>query len=200
MGSLPTTPGNSQQIPPRAPRPLVGARGASFLLPSQKGTSAGLGPGMGLWKVARGPQQSPASPWGASSPIPLPISQPAARRSSPEAEDPHRAGIFFATSSPCDPGLRDRCPVSSPADRGWHKTKHLRPPLVRHCPLSLADMVAVLGETTGCLALPNLRDKMKHHPEGYRILQCVPAHPHPSLVPVPRPSVLPPLPPRRGLG
>ncbi|KAF1426490.1 hypothetical protein FQV22_0005814, partial [Spheniscus magellanicus] len=33
------------------------------------------------------------------------------------------------------------------------------------------DMVAVLGETTGCLALPNLRDKMKHHPEGYRILQ-----------------------------
>ncbi|XP_064027443.1 ubiquinone biosynthesis protein COQ4 homolog, mitochondrial isoform X2 [Pogoniulus pusillus] len=33
------------------------------------------------------------------------------------------------------------------------------------------DMVAVLGETTGCLALPSLRDKMKHHPEGYRILQ-----------------------------
>ncbi|KFQ99379.1 hypothetical protein N306_14818, partial [Opisthocomus hoazin] len=33
------------------------------------------------------------------------------------------------------------------------------------------DMVAVLGETTGCFALPNLRDKMKHHPEGYRILQ-----------------------------
>ncbi|XP_033923389.1 ubiquinone biosynthesis protein COQ4 homolog, mitochondrial isoform X1 [Melopsittacus undulatus] len=33
------------------------------------------------------------------------------------------------------------------------------------------DMVAVLGETTGCLALPNLRDKMRHHPEGYRILQ-----------------------------
>ncbi|KAM6337515.1 ubiquinone biosynthesis protein COQ4 homolog, mitochondrial isoform 1-T2 [Alca torda] len=33
------------------------------------------------------------------------------------------------------------------------------------------DMVAVLGETTGCLALPNLRDKMKHHPEGYHILQ-----------------------------
>ncbi|XP_054372927.1 ubiquinone biosynthesis protein COQ4 homolog, mitochondrial [Molothrus ater] len=33
------------------------------------------------------------------------------------------------------------------------------------------DMVAVLGETTGCLALPNLRDKMKNHPEGYRILQ-----------------------------
>ncbi|XP_010085238.1 PREDICTED: ubiquinone biosynthesis protein COQ4 homolog, mitochondrial-like, partial [Pterocles gutturalis] len=32
-------------------------------------------------------------------------------------------------------------------------------------------MVAVLGETTGCLALPKLRDKMKHHPEGYRILQ-----------------------------
>ncbi|KFV86473.1 hypothetical protein N308_10501, partial [Struthio camelus australis] len=33
------------------------------------------------------------------------------------------------------------------------------------------DMVAVLGETTGCLVLPNLRDKMKHDPEGYRILQ-----------------------------
>ncbi|XP_039576013.1 ubiquinone biosynthesis protein COQ4 homolog, mitochondrial isoform X1 [Passer montanus] len=45
------------------------------------------------------------------------------------------------------------------------------------------DMVAVLGETTGCLALPNLRDKMKNHPEGYRILQCVP--PHPSLPPSP---------------
>lgn len=48
-----------------------------------------------------------------------------------------------------------------------------------HSLVSLSDMVAVLGETTGCLALPNLRDKMKHHPEGYRILQCVP--PHPSL-------------------
>ncbi|XP_068270019.1 ubiquinone biosynthesis protein COQ4 homolog, mitochondrial isoform X1 [Nyctibius grandis] len=33
------------------------------------------------------------------------------------------------------------------------------------------DMVAVLGETTGFFALPKLRDKMKHHPEGYRILQ-----------------------------
>uniref|UniRef100_A0A8B9VMX0 Ubiquinone biosynthesis protein COQ4 homolog, mitochondrial n=1 Tax=Anas zonorhyncha TaxID=75864 RepID=A0A8B9VMX0_9AVES len=33
------------------------------------------------------------------------------------------------------------------------------------------DMVAVLGETTGCLALPSLRDKMRQHPEGYRILQ-----------------------------
>ncbi|XP_055577042.1 ubiquinone biosynthesis protein COQ4 homolog, mitochondrial isoform X1 [Falco biarmicus] len=33
------------------------------------------------------------------------------------------------------------------------------------------DMVAVLGETTGCFALPKLRDKMKQHPEGYRILQ-----------------------------
>ncbi|XP_064379768.1 ubiquinone biosynthesis protein COQ4 homolog, mitochondrial [Dromaius novaehollandiae] len=33
------------------------------------------------------------------------------------------------------------------------------------------DMVAVLGETTGCLVLPNLRDKMKHDPEGYRILR-----------------------------
>lgn len=43
-----------------------------------------------------------------------------------------------------------------------------------HSLVSLSDMVAVLGETTGCLALPNLRDKMKNHPEGYRILQCVP--------------------------
>lgn len=55
----------------------------------------------------------------------------------------------------------------------------LQNPLLGHSPVSLSDMVAVLGETTGCLALPNLRDKMKHHPEGYRILQCVP--PHPSL-------------------
>lgn len=36
------------------------------------------------------------------------------------------------------------------------------------------DMVAVLGETTGCLALPKLRDRMRNDPEGYRILQCVP--------------------------
>uniref|UniRef100_A0A8C3M1Y1 Ubiquinone biosynthesis protein COQ4 homolog, mitochondrial n=1 Tax=Chrysolophus pictus TaxID=9089 RepID=A0A8C3M1Y1_CHRPC len=33
------------------------------------------------------------------------------------------------------------------------------------------DMVAVLGETTGCLALPTLRDRMRNDPEGYRILQ-----------------------------
>uniref|UniRef100_A0A8C9EG55 Ubiquinone biosynthesis protein COQ4 homolog, mitochondrial n=1 Tax=Pavo cristatus TaxID=9049 RepID=A0A8C9EG55_PAVCR len=33
------------------------------------------------------------------------------------------------------------------------------------------DMVAVLGETTGCLALPKLRDRMRNDPEGYRILQ-----------------------------
>ncbi|CAI5794437.1 biosynthesis COQ4 homolog, mitochondrial isoform X1 [Podarcis lilfordi] len=33
------------------------------------------------------------------------------------------------------------------------------------------DMVAVLGETTGYLALRNLREKMRNDPEGYRILQ-----------------------------
>lgn len=55
----------------------------------------------------------------------------------------------------------------------------LRKQLLGHSLVSLSDMVAVLGETTGCLALPKLRDKMKNHPEGYRILQCVP--PHPSL-------------------
>ncbi|KAK5600104.1 Ubiquinone biosynthesis protein [Crenichthys baileyi] len=32
------------------------------------------------------------------------------------------------------------------------------------------DMVAVLGETTGHLALLNLRDRMRNDPEGYRIL------------------------------
>ncbi|XP_059213727.1 ubiquinone biosynthesis protein COQ4 homolog, mitochondrial isoform X1 [Centropristis striata] len=32
------------------------------------------------------------------------------------------------------------------------------------------DMVAVLGETTGHLALMNLRDKMRNDPEGYTIL------------------------------
>lgn len=55
----------------------------------------------------------------------------------------------------------------------------LQKQLLGHSLVSLSDMVAVLGETTGCLALPNLRDKMKNHPEGYRILQCVP--PRPSL-------------------
>lgn len=56
----------------------------------------------------------------------------------------------------------------------------LQKQLLGHSLVSLSDMVAVLGETTGCLALPNLRDKMKNHPEGYRILQCVPPHPsHP---------------------
>lgn len=53
----------------------------------------------------------------------------------------------------------------------------LQKQLLGHALVSLSDMVAVLGETTGCLALPNLRDKMKNHPEGYRILQCVPPHP-----------------------
>ncbi|XP_069465852.1 ubiquinone biosynthesis protein COQ4 homolog, mitochondrial isoform X2 [Ambystoma mexicanum] len=33
------------------------------------------------------------------------------------------------------------------------------------------DMVAVLGETTGYLALQKLRDRMKSHPEGCQILQ-----------------------------
>ncbi|XP_054853857.1 ubiquinone biosynthesis protein COQ4 homolog, mitochondrial isoform X2 [Eublepharis macularius] len=33
------------------------------------------------------------------------------------------------------------------------------------------DMVAVLGETTGYLALHNLRERMKKDPEGHRILQ-----------------------------
>lgn len=33
------------------------------------------------------------------------------------------------------------------------------------------DMVAVLGETTGFLALQKLRERMRNDPEGYRILQ-----------------------------
>ncbi|XP_053138411.1 ubiquinone biosynthesis protein COQ4 homolog, mitochondrial isoform X2 [Hemicordylus capensis] len=33
------------------------------------------------------------------------------------------------------------------------------------------DMVAVLGETTGYLALQKLRERMRNDPEGYRILQ-----------------------------
>lgn len=33
------------------------------------------------------------------------------------------------------------------------------------------DMVAVLGETTGCRALKILRDQMRRDPEGARILQ-----------------------------
>lgn len=53
----------------------------------------------------------------------------------------------------------------------------LQKQLLGHALVSLSDMVAVLGETTGCLALPNLRDKMKNHPEGYRILRCVPPRP-----------------------
>uniref|UniRef100_A0A8D0H981 Ubiquinone biosynthesis protein COQ4 homolog, mitochondrial n=1 Tax=Sphenodon punctatus TaxID=8508 RepID=A0A8D0H981_SPHPU len=33
------------------------------------------------------------------------------------------------------------------------------------------DMVAVLGETTGYLALQSLRERMRNDPEGYRVLQ-----------------------------
>ncbi|XP_048414767.1 ubiquinone biosynthesis protein COQ4 homolog, mitochondrial [Stegostoma tigrinum] len=33
------------------------------------------------------------------------------------------------------------------------------------------DMVAVLGETTGLLAIQKLRDRMQNHPEGFQILQ-----------------------------
>ncbi|XP_043575747.1 ubiquinone biosynthesis protein COQ4 homolog, mitochondrial isoform X1 [Chiloscyllium plagiosum] len=33
------------------------------------------------------------------------------------------------------------------------------------------DMVAVLGETTGLLAIRKLRDRMQNHPEGFQILQ-----------------------------
>ena len=40
------------------------------------------------------------------------------------------------------------------------------------CPISvLLDMVAVLGETTGCHTLRFLRDQMKKDPEGAQILQ-----------------------------
>lgn len=38
---------------------------------------------------------------------------------------------------------------------------------------NFTDMVAVLGETTGNLALINLRDRMKNDPEGYTILTWV---------------------------
>lgn len=34
----------------------------------------------------------------------------------------------------------------------------------------VTDMVAVLGETTGHLALINLRDRMRNDPEGYAVL------------------------------
>lgn len=61
--------------------------------------------------------------------------------------------------------------------------------LVCHCAVSLSDMVAVLGETTGCLALPKLRDRMRNDPEGYRILQCVlHTRPWPSTSVRPHPS------------
>ncbi|XP_078405788.1 ubiquinone biosynthesis protein COQ4 homolog, mitochondrial [Cetorhinus maximus] len=33
------------------------------------------------------------------------------------------------------------------------------------------DMVAVLGETTGLIAIQKLRDRMQNHPEGNQILQ-----------------------------
>uniref|UniRef100_K7GAN2 Ubiquinone biosynthesis protein COQ4 homolog, mitochondrial n=1 Tax=Pelodiscus sinensis TaxID=13735 RepID=K7GAN2_PELSI len=33
------------------------------------------------------------------------------------------------------------------------------------------ELVAVLGETTGSVALQNLRDRMRHDPEGYQILE-----------------------------
>ncbi|RXM30162.1 Ubiquinone biosynthesis protein COQ4-like, mitochondrial, partial [Acipenser ruthenus] len=52
------------------------------------------------------------------------------------------------------------------------------------------DMVAVLGETTGELALRRLRDRMRGDPEGYQILQYVPsgegggAVPDPAVRPV----------------
>lgn len=39
--------------------------------------------------------------------------------------------------------------------------------------LFTADMVAVLGETTGHLALVKLRDRMRNDPEGYTILMWV---------------------------
>ncbi len=38
----------------------------------------------------------------------------------------------------------------------------------------LTDMVAVLGETTGHLALINLRNRMRNDPEGYTVLTWVP--------------------------
>ena len=49
------------------------------------------------------------------------------------------------------------------------KTKRTPPSI---CPISvLLDMVAVLGETTGCHTLRFLRDQMKKDPEGAQILQ-----------------------------
>lgn len=158
---------------------------------------------MGLWKGARGPhhpQQSPASPCGAPSPIPLPAGsekeQPRGRRSSAQQgfSLPQAPRLILAVGI-----VAPFPPLPPEGGRGAPNRVHVRPLLAPHHPLSLADMVAVLGETTGCLALPSLRDKMRHHPEGYRILQCVPPHPHPSLSLICL-SICPSTSPRRGLG
>ncbi|KAI3362324.1 hypothetical protein L3Q82_012633 [Scortum barcoo] len=52
---------------------------------------------------------------------------------------------------------------SWPSAQVW---QHFRTPT----DMLLANMVAVLGETTGHLALINLRDRMKNDPEGYTVL------------------------------
>ncbi|XP_032933756.1 ubiquinone biosynthesis protein COQ4 homolog, mitochondrial isoform X1 [Catharus ustulatus] len=108
-----------------------------------------------------------------------------------------RAGVPLLRGAPASPGTA-RPSHSEPRGRdgrggeeeeeemeGWHP---LYPGHIPTSPLQKAllaagsavmalydpyrhDMVAVLGETTGCLALPNLRDKMRNHPEGYRILR-----------------------------
>lgn len=109
---MPTTPGNSLQSPPRAPHPLGDAVGlCSFSWP-RKAQTQGCGRGRGVPTTPSSLLPAPAVPPAPSH------SQLAARRSSPEAEDPRRAGIFFATGSPPDPGRRDHRPVSSPAPRG----------------------------------------------------------------------------------
>uniref|UniRef100_A0A8D0L0K4 Ubiquinone biosynthesis protein COQ4 homolog, mitochondrial n=1 Tax=Strix occidentalis caurina TaxID=311401 RepID=A0A8D0L0K4_STROC len=90
-------------------------------------------------------------------------------QSSPEAEDPWFVGLLALPQASClllAKGFVAPFP-HLPTEDSWM----LQKPLLGHSLVSLSDMVAVLGETTGCLALPNLRDKMKHHPEGYRILQ-----------------------------
>ncbi|KAM6110322.1 ubiquinone biosynthesis protein COQ4 homolog, mitochondrial [Pterocles gutturalis] len=104
--------------------------------------------------LLRGSPASPGRAW-------LSLAQPRARdgRSGQEEEEEEDEGCF-----PLYPGHIPTSPLQKALLAAGSAVTALYDPY-RH------DMVAVLGETTGCLALPKLRDKMKHHPEGYRILQ-----------------------------
>uniref|UniRef100_A0A8C4XKK8 Ubiquinone biosynthesis protein COQ4 homolog, mitochondrial n=1 Tax=Falco tinnunculus TaxID=100819 RepID=A0A8C4XKK8_FALTI len=138
-------PAAPRPAPPRASGAVAGARARRAMLPLRLLRRAGV-------SLLRAGPASPGSAW-------LSRSEPRARDGRGREEEEEEEGYYRLY-----PGHIPTSPLQKALLAAGSALVALADPY-RH------DMVAVLGETTGCFALPKLRDKMKQHPEGYRILQ-----------------------------